>query len=72
MKRQIGIGLMMLVCCLGIQAALPAVTLQDMNGKRVEVGALAQSLSRFDRSGAGRSESEASGRRQRMGVSRVA
>lgn len=34
---------MMLVCCLGIQAALPAVTLQDMNGKRVEVGALAQS-----------------------------
>ena len=43
MKRQIGIGLMMLVCCLGIEAALPAVTLQDMNGKRVEVGALAQS-----------------------------
>ena len=34
---------MMLVCCLGIQAALPAVTLQDMNGKRVEVGSLAQS-----------------------------
>ena len=34
---------MMLVCCLGIEAALPAVTLQDMNGKRVEVGALAQS-----------------------------
>ena len=34
---------MMLVCCLGIQAGLPAVTLQDMNGKRVEVGALAQS-----------------------------
>ena len=43
MKRRIGIGLMMLVCCLGIQAGLPAVTLQDMNGKRVEVGALAQS-----------------------------
>ena len=43
MKRQIGIGLMMLVYCLGIEAALPAVTLQDMNGKRVEVGALAQS-----------------------------
>ena len=43
MKRLIGIGLMMLVCCLGIEAALPAVTLQDMNGKRVEVGALAQS-----------------------------
>ena len=34
---------MMLVCSLGIQAALPAVTLQDMNGKRVEVGSLAQS-----------------------------
>ena len=34
---------MMLVYCLGIEAALQAVTLQDMNGKRVEVGALAQS-----------------------------
>ena len=34
---------MMLVYGLGIQAALPAVTLQDMNGKRVEVGSLAQS-----------------------------
>ena len=43
MKRRIGICLMMLVCCLRIQAALPAVTLQDMNGKNVNVASLAQS-----------------------------
>ena len=34
---------MMLVCCLGIQAALPAVTLQDTEGKSVNVASLAQS-----------------------------
>ncbi len=33
----------MLVCCLGMEAALPAVTLQDMNGKNVNVASLAQS-----------------------------
>lgn len=43
MKKRIGICLLMLVCCLGMQAGLPAVTLQDMNGKSVNVASLAQS-----------------------------
>ena len=42
MKKRIVICLMMLVGCLGIEAALPAVTLQDMNGKSVNVASLAQ------------------------------
>ena len=43
MKKRIGICLLMLVWSLVIQAGLPAVTLQDTNGKSVNVASLAQS-----------------------------
>lgn len=42
MKKRIWISMMMLVFAMGIEAGLPAVTLQDMNGKSVNVSSLGQ------------------------------